>query len=173
MIKNKNISKLAVVKDSKLGKNVTVKDFANIFNASIGNNSKIGAYVYIEPNVKIGNNVIIRPHSVITEEIIIGDNVFIGQSVQTINDLYPNTSHKASVLKTVIENDVVIGTGSIIFPVTIGKGALIAAGSIVTKNVLPFTIVAGNPARKIGSTKDSEFKKKQKLRDSGKDPRKL
>jgi len=165
--------KFSVIKDCKIGKGTIIKDFTNIYKAKIGKNSKIHAYVYIEEGVEIGNNVIVRPHSVITEKIKIEDNVFIGQCVHTINDLYPNTTEKAKVLRTIIKKNAVIGTGSIIFPVTIGKNSFIASGSVVTENVPDYAIVAGIPAKKIGSTKDPLFRKKQKIRDSGLDPRKL
>jgi acetyltransferase-like isoleucine patch superfamily enzyme len=169
--KKENFPKTAIIRDCKIGKGTIIRDFTNVYKAKIGNNSKIGAYVYIEENVLIGNNVIIRPHSVITENTKIGDNVFIGQDVHMINDLYPNTKHIARVLPATIKKNAVIGTGSIIFPVVIGKNSFVAAGSIVTKNVPDYAIVAGSPAKIIGSTKDPEFIKKQKLRDLRKDPR--
>jgi len=75
-------------------------------------------------------------------------------------------------LKTIIKDNAIIGTGSIIFPVTIGKNSFVAAGSVVTKDVEDFAVVAGNPAKKIGNTTDQEFMRKQNLRDEGKDPRK-
>ena len=95
-------AKFSNVKNCKIGKNTIIKDFTDIYKAEIGSDCKIHAFVYIEQGVKIGNNVIIRPHSVITEKITIEDNVFIGQNVQTINDLYPNTKKRAKILKTVI-----------------------------------------------------------------------
>lgn len=164
--------KFSIIRDSKIGKGTIIRDFTNIYKANIGKNSKIGAYVYIEEGVSIGDNVNIRPHSIITEGIKIEDNVFIGQDVHTINDLYPNTRKKAKVLNTIIKKNAVIGTGSIIFPVTIGKNSFVAAGSVVTKDVPDHAIVSGIPARIIGSTKDMNFVKKQKTRDSGLDPRK-
>ena len=164
-------AKFSIVKNCKIGKNSIIKDFTDIYKAEIGNNCKIHSFVYIEEGVKIGNNVIIRPHSVITEKIIIEDNVFIGQNVQTVNDLYPNTKKRAKILKTQIKKNAVIGTGSTIFPVIIGMNSFIAAGSVVTKDVPDYAIVAGVPAKIIGSTKNKEFKKKQKIRDEKKDPR--
>ena len=164
-------AKFSIVKNCKIGKNSIIKDFTDIYKAEIGNNCKIHSFVYIEEGVKIGNNVIIRPHSVITEKIIIEDNVFIGQNVQTVNDLYPNTKKRAKILKTQIKKNAVIGTGSTIFPVIIGMNSFIAAGSVVTKDVPDYAIVAGVPAKVIGSTKNKEFKKKQKIRDEKKDPR--
>jgi len=164
-------SKFSIVKDCEIGEGTTIKDFTNIYKAKIGKYSKIHSFVYIEEGVEIGDNVIIRPHSVITENIKIGNDVFIGQSVQTINDLYPKTTIRAKVLNTVIKDNAVIGTGAIIFPITIGKNSFVAAGSVVTKDVEDFAVVAGNPAKKIGNTTDEEFMRKQKLRDVGKDPR--
>ena len=167
-----NKPKFSIIKDTKIGKGTVIKDFTNIYKAKIGRNCKIHAYVYIEAGVEIGNNVLIRPHSVITENIQIEDNVFIGQCVHTINDLYPNTKALAKVLGTKIKENAMIGTGSIIFPVTIGKNSIVAAGSVVREDVPDFAIVAGIPDKVIGSTKDSDFKRKQKIRDVGKDPRK-
>jgi len=165
-------SKFSIVKDCEIGEGTIIKDFTNIYKTKIGKNSKIHSFVYIEEGVEIGDNVIIRPHSVITEGIKIGNDVFIGQSVQTINDLYPKTTIRTKVLKTIIKDNAIIGTGSIIFPVTIGKNSFVAAGSVVTKDVEDFSVVAGNPAKKIGDTTDQAFMRKQNLRDEGKDPRK-
>ena len=169
--KKEKYPKTSIIKDCKIGKGTIIRDFTNLYKARIGNNSKIGAYVYIEENVVIGDNVIIRHHSVITENTRIDDNVFIGQDVHMINDLYPNTRHIAKVLPATIKKNAVIGTGSIIFPVIIGKNSFVAAGSIVIKNVPDYAIVAGSPAKIIGSTKDPHFIKKQKLRDLRRDPR--
>lgn len=163
--------KFSIIKDCKIGEGTIIKDFTNIYKAKIGKNSKIHSFVYIEEGVEIGDDVIIRPHTVITEKIIIGNNVFIGQGVQTINDLYPKTTIRAKVLKTIIKDNAVIGTGSIIFPVIVGKNSFVAAGSVVIKDVKDFSIVAGNPAKRIGTTKDKEFMRKQQIRDKGKDPR--
>ena len=165
-------SRFSIIKDCEIGEGTIIKDFTNIYKTKIGKNSKIHSFVYIEEGVQIGDNVIIRPHSVITEKIKIGNEVFIGQSVQTINDLYPKTTIRTKVLHTEIKDNAVIGSGSIIFPVTIGEHSFVAAGSVVTKDVKDFEVVAGNPAIKIGMTNDEEFMKKQKLRDEGKDPRK-
>lgn len=167
----KSMPRFSIIKNCKIGKGTIIRDFTNLYGAKIGSNSKIGAYVYIENGVVIGNNVTVRPHSIITEKTIIEDNVFIGQDVHTINDLYPNTKKRAKVLPATIKKNAVIGTGSIIFPVTIGKNSFVAAGSVVTKDVPDFAIVSGIPAKLIGSTKDPEFIKKQKLRDMGLDPR--
>jgi len=164
--------KFSIIKDCEIGEGSIIKEFTNIYKTKIGKKSKIHSFVYIEEGVEIGDNVIIRPHSVITENIKIGNGVFIGQSVQTINDLYPKTTIRAKVLHTEIKDNAVIGTGAIIFPVTIGKNSFVAAGSVVTKDVEDFAIVAGNPAKKIGKTTDEEFMRKQKLRDDYKDPRK-
>jgi len=163
--------KFSIMKETSVGKGTIIKDFTNIYKAKIGNNSKIGAYVYIEENVVIGNNVVIRPQSVITENTIIEDNVFIGQNVHTVNDLYPNTKDRAKVLPVKIKKNAIIGTGSVIFPVTIGKNSFVASGSVVRNDVPDYSIVAGVPAKIIGSTKNREFKMKQKIRNDGKDPR--
>lgn len=163
--------KFSIIKDTRIGKGTVIKDFTNIYKAKIGKNCKIHAYVYIEEGVEIGDNVLIRPHSVITEKIKIGNNVFIGQCVHTINDLYPNTIARAKLLSTTIKENAMIGTGSIIFPVVIGKNSVVASGSLVKDDVPDFAIVAGIPAKVIGSTKDPKFKRKQKIRDLGKDPR--
>lgn len=165
--------KFSVIRDCKIGKGTDINDYTNIYKAKIGSNSKIGAYVYIEGGVVIGNNVVIRPFSVITENIVIEDNVFIGQNVQTINDLYPNTKVRAKTLSTVIRKNAVIGTGAILFPITIGKNSFVGAGSVVMQDVPDFAVVVGSPAKIVGSTKDPTFMKKQKARNSGRDPRKI
>jgi len=173
MYKSKNNPKFSIIIECKIGKGTIIKDFTNIYKAKIGSNSKIGAYVYIEEGVVIGNNVVIRPFSVITENIVIEDNVFIGQNVQTVNDLYPSTTVRAKTLSTVIKKNAVIGTGAILFPVIIGKNSFVGAGSVVIQDVPDFAVVVGSPAKIVGSTKNPNFVKKQKARNSGRDPRKI
>lgn len=164
-------TKFSIIKDCKIGKGTVIRDFVNLYKATIGKNCKIGAYVYIEPHAKIGNDVLIRPYSLIGEKIIIEDNVYIGPGVHTMNDLYPDPKKKTKVLKTIIKKNAVIGACAIIYPITVGRNSLVAAGAVVTKDVPDYAVVAGIPAKIIGSTKDPDFRRKQTLRNTGKDPR--
>ncbi|WP_129128015.1 acyltransferase [Geomonas oryzae] len=147
----------AVAPDVKLGQNVKLGKFINLYGCTIGDNSKIGAFVEIQKNAEIGKNCKISSHSFICEGVEIEENVFIGHNVTFINDLYPKATTVSgelqmesdwSVVRTVIRKNASIGSSStILCGVTVGENAIVGAGSVVTKNVEPYSIVAGNPAR--------------------------
>lgn len=146
-----------IVSDVKLGKGVKIYDFVNLYGCEIGDYSKIGTFVEIQKGAKIGKNSKISSHTFICEGVTIEDNVFVGHNVTFTNDKYPKATNEKGSLKTenhwTIEPTIVkryasIGSGSTILPhVTIGEKAIIGAGSVVTKDVPPKTIVAGNPAK--------------------------
>jgi acetyltransferase-like isoleucine patch superfamily enzyme len=148
---NKNI------RDVKLGKNVKIYDFVNLYGCTIDDSSKIGAFVEIQKNVKIGKNVKVSTHTFICEGVTIEDDVFIGHNVSFINDKYPRATNELRVMQTeadweviptVVKKGASIGTSStILCGVTIGEGAIVGAGSVVTKDVPPRVVVAGVPAR--------------------------
>jgi acetyltransferase-like isoleucine patch superfamily enzyme len=150
---------LCVSEDVKLGKNVKLSKFINLYGCIIGNNTKIGAFVEVQKNATIGNNCKISSHTFICEGVIIEDNVFIGHGVTFINDSYPRaTSHGGrlqndadwKVESTIVKKGASIGSGATILAnITIGEGAFIGAGSVVTKDVPIDAIVAGNPAKII------------------------
>lgn len=150
----------AIVKDAVIGAGTKIWAFANVYGCTIGQNCSVGAYVEIQSNVNIGDNVIVSSHSFLCSLVTIGNNVFIGHGVMTINDLYPpsrrRTGTDAHWKATIIEDDVVIGSNATLFPVRIGKGAIVGAGAVVTKDVPPGVIVAGNPARIIRRKEESE-----------------
>jgi acetyltransferase-like isoleucine patch superfamily enzyme len=141
----------------KLGKDVKLSKFINLYGCSIGDNTKIGAFVEIQKNAGIGKNCKISSHTFICEGVTIEDNVFIGHSVTFINDTYPRATNPDGGLQseadwkvepTLIKKGASIGSGStILSKVTVGENAIVGAGSVVTKDVPPNTIVAGNPAR--------------------------
>jgi acetyltransferase-like isoleucine patch superfamily enzyme len=143
--------------DVKLGANVKLSKFINLYGCEIGENTKIGAFVEVQKNAKIGSNCKISSHTFICEGVTIEDRVFIGHSVAFINDSYPRaattdgslqTETDWKVEKTLVKEGASIGSGcTILSSITIGENALVGAGSVVTKNVPPNTIVAGNPAR--------------------------
>ena len=143
----------------KLGKNVKIYDLVNLYGCEIGENTKIGSFVEIQKNAKIGKNCKISSHTFICEGVTIEGNVFIGHNVTFINDTYPRATTSDGRLQTeldwvcettVIKNGASIGSSATILPgVTIGRNAIVGAGSVVTRDVDANTIVAGNPARVI------------------------
>ena len=148
---------VCIAPDVKLGKNVRLSKFINLYGCEIGENTKIGAFVEIQKNARVGKNCKISSHTFICEGVTIEDNAFIGHSVTFINDLYPRatasdgrlqTEQDWRVEPTLVKKGASIGSGTTILSnVTIGENAIVGAGSVVTKNVPPNTIVAGTPAR--------------------------
>lgn len=134
-------------------------DLVNIYGCVIGEHCKIGVFVEIKPNVTIGNYVKIEPFVFIPDGVIIEDGVFIGPHVTFTNDRYPRAVNASGELKsdtdweveaTVVKKGASIGAGAVILcGITIGENAMVGAGSVVTKNVLPNTTVVGNPARML------------------------
>jgi acetyltransferase-like isoleucine patch superfamily enzyme len=150
-----------IAPDVKLGKDVKFSKFINLYGCEIGDNTKLGAFVEIQKNAVVGRNCKISSHTFICEGVTIEDNVFIGHSVTFINDSYPRataadgslqTEQDWKVEPTVVKKGASIGSGSTILPnLVIGENALVGAGSVVTRDVPPDSIVAGNPARFIRS----------------------
>jgi acetyltransferase-like isoleucine patch superfamily enzyme len=146
-----------IAPDVKLGQNVSIHAFVNLYGCSIGEGSRVGAFVEIQKDASIGKNVKVSSHTFICEGVTIEDDVFVGHNVSFINDKYPRATTEGgtpqteadwSVIKTVVKRGASIGTSStILCGVTIGENAVIGAGSVVTHDVPANAIVAGNPAR--------------------------
>jgi acetyltransferase-like isoleucine patch superfamily enzyme len=148
---------LSVAPDVKLGRDVKLSKFINLYGCEIGDETKIGAFVEIQKNASVGRRCKISSHTFVCEGVTIEDNVFVGHGVTFINDVYPRATTEEGGLQT--EQDwkveptrvckgASIGSGAtILCRVTIGEGAIVGAGSVVTRNVRPYTIVWGNPAK--------------------------
>jgi acetyltransferase-like isoleucine patch superfamily enzyme len=146
-----------IADDVRMGANVTVSQFVNLYGCSIGDGTKIGAFVEIQKDARVGKNCKIQSHSFICEGVAIEDNAFIGHGVTFINDKYPRATNRDGSIQT--DNDwtavptrvgkgASIGSGAtILCNVTIGENAIVGAGSVVVNNVPANSIVAGNPAQ--------------------------
>jgi acetyltransferase-like isoleucine patch superfamily enzyme len=153
-----------IASDVVLGDNVRIFAFVNLYGCSIGDNSKIGTFVEIQKNATIGKNVKVSSHTFICEGVTIEDDVFVGHNVSFINDKYPRATSEDGLLQTeadwtvvstVVKQGASIGTScTILCGVTIGEGAIVGAGSVVTRNVAPHTVVAGTPARFLRKVED-------------------
>ncbi len=149
-----------IAADVKLGKEVKLAKFINLYGCEIGEYTKVGAFVEIQKNAKVGARCKISSHSFVCEGVTIEDNVFVGHGVVFINDTYPRATTPEGELKmesdwkvetTLIKKGASIGSGSTILAnLTIGENAIVGAGSVVTRSVPADTIVAGNPARMLG-----------------------
>ncbi|HZW39605.1 MAG TPA: acyltransferase [Ignavibacteriaceae bacterium] len=147
------------INNVKLGKDVKIYDFVNLYGCTIGDNSKVGTFVEIQKNATIGKNCKISSHTFICEGVHIEDNVFVGHNVTFINDKYPRSTNSDgslqteanwAVVETFIKKGASIGSSStILCGITIGENAIVGAGAVVTKDVPPNTIVAGIPAKII------------------------
>lgn len=148
-----------IAPDVKLGKGVKIVDFVNLYGCEVGDNTKIGTFVEIQKGSRIGKNCKICSHTFICEGVTIEDNVLIGHNVTFINDLYPRattddgrlqTEEDWVCIPTLVKHGASIGSSAtLLCGITVGENAIVGASSVVTKDVPPNTIVAGNPARVI------------------------
>jgi acetyltransferase-like isoleucine patch superfamily enzyme len=148
---------LCIAPDVKLGANVRLSKFINLYGCEVGDNTRIGAFVEVQKNARIGKLCKISSHTFICEGVTIEDEVFVGHGVVFINDSYPRATSAAGALQTEqdwkveatrIKKGASIGSGATILAnLSVGEGAIVGAGSVVTKSVPDHAIVAGNPAR--------------------------
>src|SRR2546428_12162759 len=148
-----------IAPDVKLGRDVTIYNFVNLYGCEIGDGSRIGSFVEIQKGTRVGRNCKISSHTFICEGVTIEDEVFVGHNVTFINDKYPRaTSVNGSlqteadwkVVQTVVQRGTSVGRGAtVLCGVTIGEQAIVGAGAVVTADVSPGATVAGNPARAI------------------------
>lgn len=169
MITPEQIGKHSIVNEHvQLGKGSKIWHFCNVYGTAeepviIGEDTQVGSYTQIKPHVRIGNHCRLQDHQSIPDEVTIDDFVFVAPCVTFTNDKYPDAiktiNRTYKILPTHVRSYVTIGAGAVILcGITIGEYAQIGMGAVVTKNVEPFAIVVGNPARKVGDIREERFR---------------
>jgi UDP-2-acetamido-3-amino-2,3-dideoxy-glucuronate N-acetyltransferase len=145
------------IEDCEIGEDTVVRDFVNLYGCRIGKGCKIAAYVEIQRGVTVGDRCKIEAFAFIPSGVTIEDEVFVGPHVCFTNDLMPKAVGDWSVAPTIVRRGASVGANAtVVCGVTIGEGAMVGAGAVVTKDVPPGTIVAGNPAKAIGSRRSGD-----------------
>lgn len=144
----------AVVDGCEIGKSVEIWRYANLYGCSIGDESMVGTYTEIQSDATVGDRCWVQSHSFVCSGVTIGNDVFVSHGVAFTNDVYP-PSDESEWKDTVVGDGAVIGTNATLIPVEIGENAMVGAGAVVTEDVPPGTIVAGNPAEVIGEVSDT------------------
>lgn len=140
-------NKLQLINECKIGEGTRIWNFVNLYGCTIGRDCMVGCFTEIQKGVVIGDRTRVQSHCFVCEMVEIGSDCFIAHGVMFINDVYPPQPDPEDWKCTIIEYGVSIGSNATILPVKIGKGAIIGAGAVVTKDVPPGAVVAGNPAR--------------------------
>ena len=136
-----------IIRNCKIGEGTRIWNFVNMYECEVGRDSMIGTFVELQNGVKVGDRTRIQSHTFVCELVTIGDDVFVGHGVMFINDTMPPQPEKEKWKSTTIEDRASIGSNVTLLPVRIGHDAVVGAGSVVTKDVPPGAVVAGNPAR--------------------------
>lgn len=138
-----------IIRDCKIGEGSKIWNFVNMYECEVGRDSMVGTFVEIQAGVRIGDRTRVQSHTFVCEMVTIGNDCFIGHGVMFINDTAPPQTNRDQWKETIIEDGVSIGSNATILPVRIGKGAMIGAGAVVTKDVPAGAVVAGVPARPL------------------------
>jgi len=147
---NTQIERYAVLHDCDIGSNCHIWRFTNLYGTKIGDDCMVGSFVEIQEDSQIGARCRIQSHAFICSLVTIEDDVFVSHGAKFVNDRYPPSGDSDAWESTTVRGGATIGTNATVLPVEIGENAMVAAGAVVTEDVPPNTVVAGNPAEVIG-----------------------